>query len=96
MFLRRIADSLEIQVKVVPRARRSEIVGTLGDRLKIRVAAIPEDGKANEALSRFLRDVLEADRVEIVAGHGAREKTIRLYGNLAAIEQRLRQLEEDR
>lgn len=93
-FLRRAADSLELQVKVVPRARRSEIVGMLGNRLKVRVAAAPEGGKANEALARLLRESLDAKRVEIVAGHGAPEKTVRLHGDLAAMEERLRRIEQ--
>lgn len=93
-FLRRTADALEIQVKVVPRARRSEIVGRLGDRLKIRIAAAPELGRANEALTLLLRESLAAADVEIVTGHGAAEKTVRLRGDLAAMEEKLRRIEE--
>ena len=40
-------DDLEIRVKAVPGAKREEIAGALGDRLKIRVAQPPEGGRAN-------------------------------------------------
>lgn len=73
------ADVL-LRVKVVPGARSEAIAGMLGDRLKVRVSAPPEDGKANAALCRLLARALElpARRVSIESGHGAREKTIRV------------------
>ena len=40
----------KVAVKVVPRASRDEVVGWLGDRLKIKIAAPPQDGRANDAL----------------------------------------------
>ena len=43
-----------LQVKVIPRAQRSEVVGPMADgTLKVKVAAVPEDGKANEELTRL-------------------------------------------
>ena len=44
---------MELEVKVVPGASRSEVTGWLGDSLKIRVAAPPERGKANAAVVRM-------------------------------------------
>ena len=45
-------------LKVIPRARKTELVGTMSDgALKIRVAAVPEDGKANVELCRYLGEV---------------------------------------
>ena len=41
-----------IRVKAVPGASRDEIAGPLGDRLKIRIAAPPEGGKANKAIAK--------------------------------------------
>lgn len=69
---------MELRVKVVPGARRSEVVGALGDRLKVRVAAPAESGKANRALIALLSEKLETRAVEIVSGHAAAEKTVRL------------------
>ena len=65
---------------MVPGASRSEIAGALGDRLKVRVAAPPERGRANEALVAVLREWLGAREVEVVAGLMSREKTVRVIG----------------
>jgi uncharacterized protein (TIGR00251 family) len=56
------------------------VVGALGDRLKVRVAAVPERGKANEALVGLLREWLGATDVEIVGGSASPEKTVRVSG----------------
>ena len=85
------ADVL-LRVKVVPGASRDAIAGLLGDRLKIRVAAPPEDGKANAALLRFLAQKLgvRESQLEIVAGHGAPRKLVAVTGlSPADVEARL-------
>jgi uncharacterized protein (TIGR00251 family) len=65
---------------VVPGASRSEIAGVLGDRLKVRVAAPPEGGKANRALVELLSRWLGVRDVEIVAGLSSAEKIVRVSG----------------
>lgn len=75
-----MTDGIEIKLKVVPGASRSQIVGPLGDRLKVKVAAPPEDGKANRAVVELLAEVLGIKEIEIVAGHGHPEKTARVRG----------------
>jgi len=80
-YARWLADgAIEIDLKVVPGAARSEVVGPLGERLKVRVAAPPEGGRANRAVVELLREWLGADVVEIVAGHGSPKKTVRVRG----------------
>jgi uncharacterized protein (TIGR00251 family) len=64
----------------VPGASRSEIAGILGDRLKIRVAAPPEAGKANRALIELLRGWLGVRDVEIASGASSPEKTVVVLG----------------
>ncbi len=75
-----------------PGASRTAIVGRHGPAWKLRVAAAPEDGKANAAVVRLLADVLgisERD-VEIVSGHTSRDKTVALTGiETDEIERRL-------
>jgi len=78
---------MELDVKVVPGASRSEIVGPLGNRLKVRVAAPAQGGKANRALVELLREWLGTRDVEIVAGRSSAEKTVRVSG-LSAIPER--------
>lgn len=55
------------------------IVGVLGDRLKVKVAAPPEDGKANQAVVDLISDWLDCD-VELIAGHSRAEKLVRIRG----------------
>lgn len=72
-----------ISLKVVPGARRDQIAGVLatpgGDRLKVRVSAPPEGGKANRAVCALLAGALGVRRaqVEIVRGASSPEKTAR-------------------
>src|SRR5512140_1923535 len=68
-----------IAVRVTPRASRNKIVEMLEDgTIKVHIAAPPVDGEANEALIRFLADVLNVpkSRLEIVAGISGRDKLI--------------------
>jgi uncharacterized protein (TIGR00251 family) len=70
-----------LRVKVVPRSSKSEIVGELGDgTLKVKIAAPPEKGKANEALCLLLAERYGVPRsaVTIVSGHGAALKLVRI------------------
>jgi hypothetical protein len=83
-----------LRIKVVPGASRSEIVGPLGDRLKVRVAAPAEGGKANRAVIELLRKRLGVSNVEIVAGATAREKIVRVSG-LSAIPESLYKIDRE-
>ncbi|HEX5448502.1 MAG TPA: DUF167 domain-containing protein [Gaiellaceae bacterium] len=71
-----------VKLRVVPRAKRSVVVGRHGDGWKVRIAAPPEDGRANAALLALLADStgLPVSGVEIVAGMTARDKTVVLSG----------------
>jgi hypothetical protein len=73
---------MQLKLKVVPGASRSEISGWLGDTLKLRVAAPPEKGKANKAVEALLCEALghSAGAVRIVSGHGSPRKTAEIEG----------------
>lgn len=75
-------SEVRLAIKAVPGARRDEIVGMLGDRLKVRVAAPPEGGKANAAICALIAAALgvKPRQVEVVSGHGSAEKTLRVTG----------------
>jgi uncharacterized protein (TIGR00251 family) len=75
-----------LTIQVQPRASRTEVVGRHGDAIKIRVAAPPVEGAANEALVRFLAERLGVPRsaVTIAAGHGSRRKLVDVEGITAA------------
>lgn len=76
------AQGITFAVKVIPRARRDEIVGVEGDALKVRLSAPPVEGRANDALVKFLAVVLGVKRadVEIVRGETGRRKLVRVRG----------------
>lgn len=67
-------------VKAVPGARRDQVAGLLGTRLKVRVAAPPEDGKANEAICALLAAEIgrKPRQVRVTQGHFSPEKTIQI------------------
>ena len=79
-------------MRVQPRASRTELAGRYGDALKIRLAASPVDGAANEALVRFLAERLNVPRssVALMAGAGARAKVLAVTG--IGLEQAVRRL----
>jgi uncharacterized protein (TIGR00251 family) len=87
LFARAVEGGLELAIKVVPCASRTEVAGPLGDRLKVRIAAPAEGGKANRALVSVLSEWLGVRDVEIVAGHSSAEKTVRVSG-LSTIPER--------
>jgi uncharacterized protein (TIGR00251 family) len=73
---------LTLTILVQPRASRSEIVGPHGDALKVRLAAPPVDGAANEELVRLLAKEYGVPKSAIasVAGLSSRRKTVRVRG----------------
>jgi len=74
--------SARLRVHVQPRAKRSEVAGRHGDALKVRLAAPPVDGAANEELVRLLAEALGLPRrsVRIVAGITGRDKVVEVDG----------------
>jgi uncharacterized protein (TIGR00251 family) len=71
-----------IRIRVIPRARRTEVSGRRGDAILVRLAAPPVDGAANDALLAFLSDRLGIPRRQITVARGAttRDKTIAIDG----------------
>lgn len=71
-----------VRIKAVPGARSDQIAGLLGERLKIRIAAPPEGGKANRAIATLIARTLGIrDRdVSLVSGPTSPEKTFEVAG----------------
>jgi len=79
-------------VKVHPRARKNAITGTVGDALKLSLAAPPLEGRANQAVIEFFAQLFQIPRssVTIASGETSRSKVVRIAGlGRAAVEQRL-------
>ena len=76
------AEGAVLLVHVRPKAVRTEHVGLHGGALKIRVAAPPVGGAANEEVCRYLAACLDLPnaRVVLIAGHGSRRKRFLLKG----------------
>ncbi len=90
-WIRDTPQGARITVRVQPRAARNEVAGVLGEALKIRLQAPPVEGRANEALVRFLAETLDVPRGHVLLESGAtgRNKTILAQG-LKASEARAR------
>ncbi len=81
-WLHEQGDAILLDITVVPKAHRTRVLDVYDARLKIQLAAPPVDGKANEALVRFIADTLGISKVQvdIVGGAANRKKTVRLRG----------------
>jgi uncharacterized protein len=71
-----------LRLRIVPGARRSGIVGRHAEGWKVRIAAAPEAGKANEALLRLLSRTLGLPRrdLELTRGRASRDKVVTFEG----------------
>ena len=84
--------SCTLAIKAIPNAPRSEIIGWLGDALKVKVHAPPVEGRANEALCDFLAASLDVPRraVTVLRGDTSRQKLLQITGlTLADVKARL-------
>jgi uncharacterized protein len=74
----RLPQGVRLTVQITPNAKKNEVIGVLGDVLKIKLQAPPIEGKANEALIRYLADALGIAKsaVRITQGHTSRRKLI--------------------
>ena len=91
-WLEPAAGGARLAVVVTPRASRTELAGIAGGRLRVRVAAPPVGGAANDELVRFLARHLGLPRsaVALAAGAAGRRKTVLVAGMSAeAVARRL-------
>jgi uncharacterized protein (TIGR00251 family) len=74
--------AVRIRVRVTPRAGRDRIDGLRDGVLRVRLAAAPVEGRANEALTRLLARTLglPARDVRLLRGERAREKLLEIDG----------------
>lgn len=75
-------DGITVDLRVVPGARRSEVVEVAPDRLRVRIAAPAVEGKANAELQRFVAELFGVRRsaVDVVRGERGRTKTVHVAG----------------
>jgi len=82
---------MKLKVKVVPGASTNEVVGWLGDKLKVRVTAAPEKSKANDAVIKTIARQLAVsiDNIEVVSGKTSPNKVVLVDMDAALILGRL-------
>ncbi len=71
---------IRLAVQVMPNAKKSEVIGVLDGALKIRLQAEPIEGKANDALIRYLAASLGVPKsaIEIMHGHIGKRKVLEI------------------
>ena len=71
-----------LSVRVIPNAGRDQVIGLQDNVLKIKLQAVPEDGKANKALCELLAKHFGCHKrsVRIVAGEKSRNKIVEIEG----------------
>ena len=81
-WLREDGNALVLALHVQAGAKRTEVAGTHGDAIKVRLAAPPVEGKANAALLRFLADEFGVPLRSVTLLHGetSRAKQVRIAG----------------
>jgi uncharacterized protein (TIGR00251 family) len=87
-----VSETIRLQLRVSPGSARAAVIGRHGSAWKVRVAAAPEHGRANDELLALLARTLELPRrdVAIAVGHGARDKVVTLTGTTRGeVERRL-------
>jgi uncharacterized protein (TIGR00251 family) len=82
-WARRSATGWALAVHVQPGAKRSEVAGLHGERLKIRIAAPALDGRANDALVAFVAEALGLPRrrISVATGERSRDKILAVAGD---------------
>ena len=80
--IQQAGNAVVFSVKVVPRSSKTALAGILGGMLKVKLAAAPEKGKANQSLIEFLADTIcvKKNTVKITAGLTSPIKTIEITG----------------
>ncbi|MFT3848937.1 MAG: DUF167 domain-containing protein [Propionivibrio sp.] len=92
-WLRENGGRTTLTLHIQPGAKRTEVAGTHGDALKIRLAAPPVDGKANAALIEFVADRLGLVKtaVSLKSGQTSRRKILEITAAPGDTAQRLTQ-----
>jgi uncharacterized protein (TIGR00251 family) len=73
-----LPGGVRIALQITPNAKKTEVIGVLDDALKLKLQAQPIEGKANEALVKFLAAALSVPKsaVTITHGHTSKRKLI--------------------
>ena len=87
-------EGIVVAIKVTPKASSNQVVGWEGEELRVRIAAVPEKGKANDTLVVFMAKWLGVSRssVQLLSGDTGRHKKILITNPSSAVKDRLEKL----
>ena len=76
-------------MQITPNAKKTEVIGVLGDALKLKLQAQPIEGRANEALIKFLAGALSVSRSAVTITHGLtnKRKLIEVRSGVLTVEE---------
>ncbi len=96
-WYRRNGDVITLTLHVQPGAKRSEIAGLHGEALKLRLAAPPVEGRANEALLKFIAELFGVPLRQVELRHGgqSRHKVVAVTGSTIKPEGLLKQFQAE-
>ena len=91
MWYKYYPDRIELYIRLIPQAKKNQVIGLQGEQLKIKLTAPPVDGKANEALIDFLAETLpiKKSRLRITRGLTSRSKVIEISDPSIKVERLL-------
>jgi uncharacterized protein (TIGR00251 family) len=69
-----LPGGVRLSVQITPNAKKTEVIGVLDDALKLKLQAQPIEGKANEALVKFLAGALAVPKSAVTITHGQTNK----------------------
>lgn len=69
-----LPGGVRLAVQITPNAKKTEVIGVLDDALKLKLQAQPIEGKANEALVKFLAAALSVPKSALTITHGLTSK----------------------
>jgi len=69
-----LPGAIRLAVQITPNAKKTEVAGVLDDVLKLKLQAQPIEGKANQALVKFLAKTLDVPRSAVTITHGQTSK----------------------
>ncbi len=94
IWLKPHSKGVVLALHIQPGAKKSELVGEHGDRLKIKIKAPPVEGEANDALIEFLAGFLNVpkSRVHLMSGESSRQKMILVELPIEEVKLKLSQI----
>jgi uncharacterized protein (TIGR00251 family) len=89
-------DGIRLAVRLQPRASRNQVVGIMGDRLKVALTAPPVEGAANAACQAFLAELFKVSKgsVRLIGGEKSRDKLWEIAGDPDRLAEIARKLSE--